>query len=52
MWVVQDLARSERHRAHADVIMRHLTWYRANMDQTMDWLFGPVSGSGSGSAQQ
>lgn len=40
MWVLQEDCLSVDHRAHVDVIMRHLPRYRQLMDQAVDWLFG------------
>jgi hypothetical protein len=31
---------ANEHRAHVEVLLRHEQWYRRQMDQALDWLFG------------
>jgi hypothetical protein len=40
MWVLQQACLSRAHAAHVQVIMRHLGWYKQQMDQALAWLFG------------
>jgi hypothetical protein len=40
MWILQQDMLGRQHAAHVQVIMRHLTWYRRQMDEAVRWLFG------------
>jgi hypothetical protein len=44
MWILQQDCLSRAHREHVQVILRHLLWYRQQMDAALEWL---VNGSAS-----